>query len=283
MNTASPTSITFTPPVARPHRDPGREVHARRSRGGDVRAVGPMLRSEWRKLTTVRSNKVILAFTIAVNLIAAWAVAALVTDEVLTATKVSVFPALLSAVLAAVAGILLFTAEAQHGTLAATVTAQPTRWVIALAKLLTAAAVGLVLGAVGMVAAFGGALLGGLEPGDTAAMAATAGWALWFTMLAAVIGLGIGMVVRHGAGAISGLLVWWFVVENMVVAFAPATVSRLLPFDAGYRLLEVGSDFDTPAILAAAFARPQLALVFSAYAVVAMAAGTILLYRRDPS
>ena len=66
-------------------------------------------------------------------------------------------------------------------------------------------------------------------------------------------------------------------------AFAPPTVSRLLPFDAGYRLLGVGSDFDTPEILAAALPRPSLALVFATYAVVGAATGTMLLYRRDAS
>ena len=154
---------------------------------------------------------------------------------------------------------------------------------IALSKTVTAVGVGLALGAAGMVGARGGGhprrpRTGG---GDTHAMASTAGWTLFFTSLAALIGLGVGMVVRHSAGAISGLLVWWFVAENLVRAVAPPKVGRFLPFDAGYRLLEVGSDFDTPAILAAALTRPQLALVFSGYAAAAVVLGTVLLHRRD--
>ncbi len=162
-------------------------------------------------------------------------------------------------------------------------TAQPARWVIAVGKTIMAATFGLVLGAVGMTAAFGASIIVGLATGDTSAMAVTALWALAFTSLSALIGLGVGMTVRHSAGAISSLLVWWFVAENLLRAFLPASGARFLPFDAGYRLLEVGSKFDTPENVAAAFTRPQLGLVFGAYAAIALAIGTALLYRRDPS
>lgn len=44
--------------------------------------------------------------------------------------------------------------------------AQPALWVIATAKTITAASVGLVLGTVGMAAGFLGAMLGGIETGE---------------------------------------------------------------------------------------------------------------------
>jgi ABC-2 type transport system permease protein len=194
---------------------------------------------------------------------------------------VFVFPTLLTAVLAAVAGILIFTTEAQHGTLATALTAQPARWLIAVAKMITMTAVGVALASAGMVAAFVGATSRGLEVGDTSGMATTTWYAVVFTVLAALIGLGIGMVARHSAAAVSGLLVWWFVGENLLRAFLSANVSRFMPFDAGYRLLGVGSDMDTPEVLAAQLTRPQLAMVFATYAVVAVTLGTVLLYRRD--
>jgi ABC-2 type transport system permease protein len=252
-----------------------------RSTRDDLDAVPQALRSEWIKLSSLRANKVILVVAAAVNGLAAWSVATFVTDEVLTVSEVFVYPAVLTAALAAIAAILVFTSEAQHGTLAGSLAAQPTRWVLAASKTATAAVIGVVLGAVGMIGGVAGATLGGLERGDTSAMAITALWAMFFTSMASLIGLGLGMIVRHSAGAISGLLVWWFVVENLVRPIAPPNVGRFLPFDAGYRLLEVGSDFDTPAILAVAFTRPQLALVFSGYAAVAMIVGTVLLSRRD--
>jgi hypothetical protein len=112
-------------------------------------------------------------------------------------------------------------------------------------------------------------------------MAATTGWALLYTSAAAMIGLGLGMIARHSAGAISGLLVWWFVAENLLRTFTSPSIGHFLPFDAGYRTLGVGSNFDTPEILAAALRRPQYALIFASYAVLALAAGTILVNRRN--
>ena len=83
----------------------------------------------------------------------------------LTASELFIYPLPLIATLATVTGILMFTAEAQHGTLAVALTARPARWVIVAAKTTMATTVGLALGATGMVAGFGGAVLGGVELG----------------------------------------------------------------------------------------------------------------------
>lgn len=264
---ASPASVATTFPL-----HPGRH---------HLRVLPDALRSEWIKLSTVRTTKVLLILTVVVDSIAAYATAKLVTDEVLTVSKVFVYPAVFTAVFAAISGILLFTSESHHGTLAVTMAAQPARWVIAAAKALVATTVGVSLGTIGMAAAAGGAALGGLALGNVSAMAATAGWALLYTSTAAAVGLGIGMIARHSAGAISGLLVWWFVAENLLRTFTLPAIGRFLPFDAGYRTLGVGSKFDTPETLAAALRGPQYALIFVSYGVVALAVGTLLLERRD--
>lgn len=248
----------------------------------ELRVLPDALRSERIKLFTVRTPKVLLVMTIVIDFVAAYATAKLVTDEVLTVSKVFVYPAVFTAVFAAIAGILTFTSETQHGTLAVTLAAQPGRRVIATAKALVTNIVGLTLGLVGMAAAAGGAALGGLALGDGSALAATAGWALLYTSTAATFGLGVGMIARHSAGAVSGLLVWWFVAENLLRTFTPPSVGRfVLPFDAGYRTLDVGSNFDTPEILAAALRRPEYALIFVSYAVLSLTVGAVLLNRRD--
>ncbi|MEW9529235.1 ABC transporter permease subunit [Microbispora sp. NPDC049125] len=252
-----------------------------RSRDDDLKAVPGVLKSEWIKLSSVRANTAILGLTIVMGGLTSWAVATFVTDEVLTASGIFIYSTVLTAVVASIAGILLFSSEAQHGTLAAALTAQPARWVIAFSKAITAAAFGLTLGAAGMAAGFGGAMLGGLAVGDTSAMAATTLWALLYTTLAAVLGTGIGMIVRHSSAAISGLLVWGFVIENLLTFFAPAQVSRFLPFFAGDGLLAISSDMDTPESIAAALTRAQDAMVFGGYTAVALIVGTVLLYRRD--
>ena len=249
----------------------------------DVRAIPAALRSEWIKVSTLRVSRVILALGVVVAGVAAWAVAVAVTDEVLTVAQVFVYPTVLIAALAAVAGILVFTSEAQHGTLAMALAGQPTRWVIVLAKVIVVIGCGLVLGAAAMAAGAAGSALGGLELGDGSAMVTTALFALLYTALAATFGLGVGMIVRHSAGAVTGLLVWWFVVENLILAFAPATIARFLPFDAGYRVLGVGSDFDSPEMIAAALTRPQYAAIFAGYATITVLVGAVLVQRRDVS
>jgi ABC-2 type transport system permease protein len=254
---------------------------ATRSNNDDVKAVKNALKSDWIKLSSVRSNKAILGVTAIVGGFVAWAVATFVTDEVLTVSQVFIFSTALTAVVAAIAGILLFSSEAQHGTLASVLAAQPARWVIVVSKTTTAAAFGLVLGAAGMTAGLGGAVVGGLEVGDASTMAATTLWALLYTSLASVLGLGVGLIVRHSSAAISGLLVWWLVAENLLTLFLPAPVTRFLPFFAGNGLLAIQSDTATPESIAVALTRAQDALVFGGYTAVALVVGTVLLYRRD--
>ena len=150
---------------------------------------------------------------------------------------------MLTAVFAAVAGILLFTSEAQHGTLATALTAQPARWVIAAAKTVD--------GRRDRTRArssrdgrrvSSAPWLGGLELGDTSIMATTTLWALLFTALAAALRAGRRhdrppQLRRH-----LGLLVWWLVVENLLTLFLPERISRFLPFVAGNNLLGIEGD-----------------------------------------
>jgi hypothetical protein len=131
-----------------------------------------------------------------------------------------------------------------------------------------------------MVAGISGAMLGGLDAGDTSGMPATAAWGLMLTTVAPILGLGIGMMVRHSSAAISMTLVWAFVLENLFRAYAPATVTRYLPFSAANGLLNITTTSD-PAALAVALTRVQDALLFGSYTVAALTIGTLLLYRHD--
>ena len=264
-----------TAPTATDHRP------ATRSPGGDAAAVLATLRSDWIKASTVRVNRALLLLALVGGLAVSWAVAEFVTDEVLVVSEVGFYWTSVTSMLAAIGGVLLFGSEVQHGTLAAAVAARPARWIIALSKTLTAATLGLLVGAVGLAAGFGGAALAGLDAGETSALPATIGWALLFTTLAAVLGLGIGMIVRHSTAAISGVLVWGFVIENLLNLFLPVEISRFLPFFAGNKLLAYANDLDTPEALAMALTRPESALVFAAYTAVALIVGSVLLYRRD--
>jgi hypothetical protein len=279
--TISTTSNTFDLPGA--HRADSNV--AERSRRDSVAALPNALRSEWTKLRSLRSNRAILFGTAAIGIVIAWVLAVFVktdtqTNEVFTVGNTFIFSTWLTTVLTMVTGTLMFTSEVQHGTLAAAITAQPARWVTVAAKSTIAAGFGLAMGVVGMLAGFAGAVLGGLDAGDTSGMAATAAWGLMLTTVAGILGLGVGMLVRHSSAAITMTLVWAFVVENLLRAFAPPTITRFLPFSAANGLLDIQPTAD-PEALAVALSRVHDALLFGTYTVAALTVGTVLLYRRD--
>ncbi len=272
------TTITYQPTDQMPAAD----QPAARTQNDTLKALPTTLKSEWIKLSTIRSNTAILALTIALNGVVSWAIANFVTDEgELFVDKLFAFSTLFTAVFAAVAGILIFSSEAQHGTLGPTLTAQPARLAIATAKAITAAAFGAVLGTVGLAAGLVGASASDIETGDASSILGTSLWALLFVSLASVLGLGIGMIARHSTAAISGLLVWWLVVENLLNAFLDPRFSRLLPFVAGNGLLPLDDPAASIETLSATLSRTENALVFGGYATLAFTIGTVLLCRRD--
>jgi hypothetical protein len=268
-------TYTTTIPTIVPARSTGRSV------ARHTRAVRAAFRSEWIKLSTLRTNKLLLALSVGVGAITALALASSATAHPVPASELFIYPLPLVATLALVAGILLFTGEAQHGTLAVTLASRPARWVIVSTKAAMAALVGVAFGASSMLAGFGGAVAGGAKGGDASQITSRALWALLYIALAAMIGLGVGMIVRHSAGAISGLLMWCFVVENLFAPALPQGVLHFLPFSAGYRLLDAGSLLKPPVKFAHELGRPMYALIFAGYALVSLAVGTVLLARQD--
>ena len=259
-----------------------------RQRSDDVAALPAALRSEWIKVRSIRSTPGLLAAVVVIGVLLSWILATFVktdpdTHLPFTIGETFVFSTWLTMVLAIVMGSLSITSEVQHGTLATAVTTQPARWVIAAAKAVVSSGLGLAMGILGMAAGFGGAVLGGLEAGDTSGSLATAGWGLLLTALAPMLGLGIGMIVRHSAGAVTGVLVWALVIENLIKGFAPANFTRFMPFSAAAGLLNIKTAGDNAKTMAAALTRLQDSFVFSAYIALALAIGTALLYRKDAS
>ena len=257
-----------------------------RTRQHDLAAVPAAIRSEWIKLRSLRSNRAIFGFTIVAGVVMSWVLATFVkTDpyEHLPFTVANTFMTAtwLTTVLAVIAGILMYTSEVQHGTIANTIAAQPARWVAVAAKAAVAAGFGLAMGVVGIIAGFASAVASGMDMGDTSGLPVAAAWGLVLTSLAAVLGVGIGMIIRHSSAAVSTALVWTFVLENLIRSMAPAKLSRFLPFSAANGLLSIRSAGDTAKTLAAALTRPQDAVLFAGYTMVALIAGAVLLYRRD--
>jgi hypothetical protein len=286
MTTATTTTVNPTLDLPKARRSTTSDHRLTRDRGDAVAAVPAALRSEWIKLRSLRSTKAILALTVVMGVLLSWILATFVktdphTDEVFTIGQTFIFSTWLTTVLATITGTLLFTSEVQHGTLASVVTAQPARWVSVAAKAVTASGFGLVMGIAGMAAGLAGAVLGGLDAGDTSGMAATALWGLLLTTMAPTFGLGVGMIIRHSSAAVSTVLVWALVLENLIRGFAPAALSRLMPFSAANGLLDIRAAGDTDETLAAALSRVQDAFLFAGYSVAVLMIGTVLLYRRD--
>lgn len=257
-----------------------------RSRRDDIAGIPTALRSEWIKVSSLRSNVTILVLTPVVGVALSWILATFVkidpdTDLPFTVGETFIFSTWLTTVLAAIMGTLMFTSEAQHGTLAATVAAQPARWVTVASKTIVAASFGLAMGILGMIGGLSGALLGGLAEGDTSGMASKALWGLVLTALAPVLGLGVGMILRHSAAAVSTLLVWAFVIENIVRTLIPVSAARYLPFSLANGMLGMSSATDTPESIAAALTPFQNAVLFAGYALALLAIGTTLFYRRN--
>ena len=280
-STAAPAH--FAPTSLQPSPNP---PVTERTRRDDVTSVPTALQTEWIKVSSLRSNVAILALTPIIGILLSWILAVFVktdpdTDLPFTIGDTFIFSTWLTTVLAAIMGTLLFTSEVQHGTIATAVAAQPARWVTVAAKSAIAAAFGLAMGVLGMIGGLSGAVIGGLDKGDTSGMTTTALWGLLLTMLAPVFGLGVGMILRHSSAAVSILLVWALVLENLVRTLVPANAARFMPFSAAAGMLGIQQATDTPETLAVALSKLQDAVLFGGYTVVLLAAGTMLFYRRD--
>ncbi len=267
IDTASSTSLQLSSP---------RLLVSRRTVRNGFRLTDS-LRSEWIKLTTVRSPRAILALTVLVGGIASFMVARLVDQPGLNVAGVFGFSAVFTAVFAAVSGILVYTTEAEYHTAHQAFAAQPRRGIVVAAKTIVTAVYAAALGLSGLVAGIGGAVLGGIPAGDTSTIPTSIAWATGFAVLSGILGLGIGLLARHSAAAISGVLVWWLVIESLVGAFAPDRVVRFMPFVAGNGMLDIAPEGE-----AIAFDRPITALIFAGYTAAALLLGAAVTSRTDP-
>jgi ABC-type transport system involved in multi-copper enzyme maturation permease subunit len=249
----------------------------------DVRAV---VRSEWIKLRSVRATPVFVGLTVAIGIGMSLILGKVVTTDPydhlpFTIGNTFLVSTWLTTLFAVVAGTLLFTSEVQHGTLAGTLTARPSKPTVVAAKVCIAALLGFSMGVLGIVGGLLGGIASGMDTGDMSAAASGVAWALVLTTLASVLGLGVGLVVRHSAAAVTSVLIWALAAETLVRGMAPATVSRLLPFTAAHGLLGTRSAADTPETIAAALSNVGNAAVVVCWAAGALAIGTVLLIRRD--
>ena len=184
-----------------------------------------------------------------------------------------------ASVLFLILGIIGMTQEYRHRTATPTFLAEPRRWRVVVAKLIAYALVAvpfaLVVVAVNVlvVTVYAGAR--GAAPtlnADNLRVLLTSGLAL---VIYALIGLGIGALLRNQVGAIVGGLVYLFVVEP-VIRSIPAT-SGAYKWMPGGGLEALTATFQGPELLSAW----QGALLLLGYGLLAALLGTLLAVRRD--
>jgi ABC-2 type transport system permease protein len=142
---------------------------------------------------------------------------------------------------------LAITTEYRFGTIRATFQAIPNRNAVLLSK--TAVVTGF-SGLVGLVVAFGSlAVSKAIKPSADLALntafewRAVAGVALVYA-IAAVIAVSVGSLVRHSAGAISLLLIYALLVENLVTLIPKVgdDILKWMPFNNAFKFLTGNPD-----------------------------------------
>ena len=187
----------------------------------------------------------------------------------------------LGSLFAALFGAIGVTAEFRHGTIRPTALGTPNRRRLVVAKAVAAAVAGLAVGvlAQGLVLAIGstGFALRGipntLTAGDITQMllGGAAAAALW-----AVIGTGIGTLVRGQVGAVVGLSVWSLLLENIFLGNLPHA-AKYTPGSAAGALAGMLPNDGQATLLAPAVG----ALLLLGYAALAGAAGLFAIDNRD--
>ena len=182
-------------------------------------------------------------------------------------------------VFALVLGILIVATEFRHGTITPSLLAVPDRTRLVLAKLLTALAAGAVLGLVGAAACAAiivPALVGAdLASGDTLEL--IVGNAVASALFAA-IGVGLGALIRNQVGAIIGALGWVFLVEPLltIIPGFDEVINKWFPSGAANQAAGTAELDDM-------LGQVSASLLLAAYAAAFVAAGIVLMRRRDVS
>lgn len=259
-------------------------------RAGLAPLFAGIVRSEARKLGTVRSTTWALLAVVAFTVITAALLGALLPGHLsvhqkaaIDSVRVSLGGLHLSQVAAGLLGVLAVTGEYSSGMIRATLAAVPQRRLLLTAKALVTAAAVAVTGTAACLAAYlvfqaflpaGDALRTTLAgPG---VLRAVLGAGLYLTVLA-LLGFGLGAVLRSSAGAVAVLFGALFV-PSLLAALLPSswqdTIGPYLPMNAGDTLYTIRPE--------AHMLGPWAGFgVFCLYATAALAAGFALIGRRD--
>jgi hypothetical protein len=259
-----------------------------------------IVRSEWVKLRTLRStlwSLVALAVLgVGIGTLVSAAKASQFKHHIhigfaaasFDPTRISLSGVLLAQLAVGVLGALAITAEYTTGTIFSTFSAVPRRHLVIIAKVIVFGSVALVASEITCFVSFfiGQGILSGSAPYATlatpGALRAVVSAGLYLAVLG-LFALGIGVIVRHTAAAITIfvtiLLILPLILQALPTSYINA-VDKYLPMSIGLVLLSNNSGVN-----AAAFNHmfsPWVGFgVLCVYAVVALGAGIVLTVRRD--
>ena len=244
-----------------------------------------LLRAEALRLATTRTYWLLAAGATALIAggTAATAAATSFTPGVSPARSVLAIAGLAQTV-ALLAGVLAVTGEFRHNTITPAALITPHRTPLLAAKPITLAAAGLVFGlaATGIAIAITLPLLAArhIPAGLTGSSAAAiiAGGAI-ATALSGAIGVGVGAIIRHQAGAIIAVLALLYVAEPLL-GFVPHLGTAIQRYGLGGLAAASTHTTGFPAT-AHLLSQPAAALVLAGYATIALLTGAALLKRRD--
>jgi len=244
--------------------------------------VLPLIRSEFRKLSTVRSPWLLLA---AGPLLVVAGVTGLVQSGGNVHDPSVQGKALAHVALAAlftlIFGIFAVAGEYRHGTVTDTFLSTPARGRVVTAKLAVYGAVGAVAGLVSSAVAVVVTAAWWSAKGGSFSFPAAGSWrtlagGVAVNIAFAAIGVGVGALLRNLAVAIAAALAWIALVEGIAGQLVGAGLARWLPFSASEALGRANMT-GTSGFL------PQWGggLVLAGYAVAFAAAAMVTTLRRD--
>lgn len=245
------------------------------------------IKSEFRKLLSVRSTYVLMFLCLAIMALVAFYLqgykagdSAALNPNLLTASVTSTIQS--ASLFISLAGILLVTHEYRYNTILYSLTAARKRWMVPAAKIIVvsvfAVAVTLVLSALAPLMTKLGLQMAGLDlaPQDFA-FAETIGKALFYAWGSSMLAVIIALLVRSQVGAIVTILLFPGLAENLLGLLLQED-SKYLPFRALEQFLSASaSTAGTSAVLTTS----QAALVALGYIVVTGAASFVLFQKRD--
>jgi ABC-type transport system involved in multi-copper enzyme maturation permease subunit len=259
--------------------------------GGAAAHAVEVLAAEWLKFRTVRSTWWALASVIVFNVVPAGVLGAVLPTTLDTSQQAGITNPVglslaglhLSQIAIGVLGVLVITSEYTSGMIRASLAAIPQRRQVLTAKTAVLAVAAVAAGLATCWAAYFAfqLFLPGGSPlqtslSDPGVARAVTGAGLYLAALA-LLGLGLGAILRSSAGAMTALFGLLFV-PTLIMALLPAswqdTVGKYLPMNAGESVYALRLHAEALA--------PWTGLgVFCAYAAAALAAGFILITRRD--